>query len=98
MRARKLQHTRQGVMNSRLTPREIDRYCRATAAALALLERASVVLGLSARSYHRVLKVGRTIADLEGAGAIDAPHVSEAMALRRLDRGRMMGMPPLLIQ
>ena len=91
LRARELQCARQGAPNARLNSREIERFCRPTNAALALLERASATLGLSARSYHRVLKVARTIADLAGADAIDTPHISEAMALRRLDRGRMMG-------
>jgi magnesium chelatase family protein len=91
LEAHKVQHERQGAANSRLTAREIERYCRASPPALALLERASATLGLSARSYHRVLKVARTIADLAHAAEIDAPHVSEAMALRRLDRGRTPG-------
>ena len=91
LEARKVQRARQGAANSRLNAREIQRHCQATKAALALLERASSTLGLSARSYHRVLKVARTIADMAGAETIDVPHVSEAMALRRLDRGRMPG-------
>jgi magnesium chelatase family protein len=89
LRARELQHARQGAANARLNNREIERYCRPTNKALALLERASATLGLSARAYHRVLKVGRTIADLADLELIDTPQISEAMALRRLDRGRM---------
>jgi magnesium chelatase family protein len=91
LEARLVQRARQGAANSRLNSREIELHCRATASALALLERASATLGMSARSYHRVLKVARTIADLAGATEIDAPHVGEAMTLRRLDRGRMQG-------
>jgi magnesium chelatase family protein len=89
--AREMQRARQGAANSRLSGREVERHCRATKAALALLERASATLELSARSYHRVLKVARTIADLAGVEEIDAPHISEAMTLRRLDRGRRPG-------
>jgi magnesium chelatase family protein len=89
LRARELQHARQGVANARLNNREIERYCRPTTKALALLERAAATIGLSARGYHRVLKVGRTIADLADLEAIDTAHISEAIALRRLDRGRL---------
>ena len=55
-------------------------YCRA------LLERAMKTLGLSARAYERVLKVARTIADLDGAGQTGARHVAEAVGYRNLDR------------
>jgi magnesium chelatase family protein len=51
-----------------------------------LLERAMARLGLSARAYTRVLKVARTIADLEGAVAVRAAHVAEAVQYRSLDR------------
>jgi magnesium chelatase family protein len=70
-----------------LNSREIERFCRPTAAARKLLERASTQLGFSARAYHRVLKVARTIADLANAEQIDTSQISEAMALRKLDRG-----------
>jgi predicted ATPase with chaperone activity len=52
----------------------------------ALLRTAITRLGLSARAYHRVLKIARTIADLEGGGAITTQHVSEAIQYRSLDR------------
>jgi magnesium chelatase family protein len=84
--ARELQLARQGVTNSRLNNREVERFCQPTLAALALLERASQKLGLSARAYHRILKVARTIADLAHAQHIDTEQIGEAMALRRLDR------------
>jgi len=84
--ARRIQQARQGSTNARLGEKQMDRVCRATPAALRLLERASVTLGLSARAYHRILRVARTIADLAGADRIDQPQISEAMALRHLDR------------
>ena len=86
VRVRDLQLARQGDVNARLAGREFDRVCRATVPARQLLERASDKLGFSARAYHRVLKVARTIADLAGEQQIDVMHVSEAMSLRKLDR------------
>jgi magnesium chelatase family protein len=84
---REVQLTRQGCTNARLNSREIERFCRPTAKACQLLDRAAIKLGFSARAYHRILKVARTIADLAGVARIDTAHVSEAMALRALDRG-----------
>jgi magnesium chelatase family protein len=51
-----------------------------------LLAQAMARLSLSARAYHRILKVARTIADLDGSAGISAPHVTEASAYRRFDR------------
>lgn len=90
LRARELQLARQGVSNSRLNNREVDRFCGPTREALALLERASATLGLSARAYHRIIKVARTIADLSSTEQIGVTQISEAMALRRLDRSRYL--------
>jgi len=84
--ARAVQHERQRTTNARLSNREIERYCRPTKRAAALMERAVTALGLSARAHHRVLKLARTIADLSAAEAIDVEHVSEAMGMRKLDR------------
>ncbi|HVH70144.1 MAG TPA: hypothetical protein VNB49_03415 [Candidatus Dormibacteraeota bacterium] len=72
--------------NAAMTPRLIRRYCRIDAESEAMLEHAMARLGLSARAYDRILKVSRTIADLEGAEAIRSPHVSEAVHYRSLDR------------
>jgi magnesium chelatase family protein len=83
---RQLQTKRQGCTNARLNSREIERICRPTAAARKLLERASTQLGFSARAYHRVLTVARTIADLANAEQIDTSQISEAMSMRKLDR------------
>lgn len=89
--ARELQCARQGMTNAKLGNRGVEQFCRATRQADALLERAATTLGLSARGHHRILKVARTIADLAGAMEIGVGHISEAIALRRLDRGRMNG-------
>ena len=77
---------RAGKPNSALTTAEVNRYCRPDQAGRQLLELAMARLGLSARAYHRVLKVARTIADLAGAEAITAAHLGEAVGYRRLDR------------
>jgi len=82
----RVQIERQGKPNSELAARELDRFCAVDAAADALLRQAVARLGLSARAYHRVLKLGRTIADLAGAPKVGAPHVAEAIQYRRLDR------------
>jgi magnesium chelatase family protein len=87
---RQVQLTRQGCTNARLKNREIERLCRPTAHARRLLDRASTTLGFSARAYHRVLKVARTIADLSGATQIDTAQISEAMSLRKLDRSESL--------
>jgi magnesium chelatase family protein len=72
--------------NAQMGTREIKRYCSVNDAAEKLLETAINKLGLSARAYSRVLKVGRTIADLAGAEAIEASHIAEAIQYRSLDR------------
>ncbi|HSO08071.1 MAG TPA: YifB family Mg chelatase-like AAA ATPase [Pelomicrobium sp.] len=77
---------RQGKPNARLTVKEIDRHCATDVAGVQLLKQAIARLNLSARAYHRVLKLARTIADLAGAPDIAAAHVAEAIQYRRLDR------------
>lgn len=72
--------------NAQMGTREIKRYCAVQENAEKLLETAINKLGLSARAYSRVLKVGRTIADLDGAEDIHASHVAEAIQYRSLDR------------
>ncbi len=74
--------------NARMGPREVKELCRLPAEAEKLLETAVTKLGFSARAYDRVLKVARTIADLEGSEAIATPHVSEAVQYRMMDRLR----------
>ncbi len=72
--------------NAQMTPRLIRRYCRIDAESERLLEAAMARLGLSARAYDRILKVSRTIADLEGFDEIRPAHVAEAVGYRSLDR------------
>ena len=64
----------------------LERYCALDTAGHALMEQAVRALGLSARAYTRVLRLARTIADLEGSDAIAPAHVAEAISLRVLDR------------
>jgi magnesium chelatase family protein len=85
-RAREQQIARQGTLNSRLDNKAVERFCTPTREAIALLNRAAEALGLSARAYHRVLKVARTIADLAQTETIDVRQVGEALSLRVLDR------------
>ncbi len=84
--ARQVQIERQGKSNSSLATREIDRWCRPQAAAEDLLRQAITRLNLSARAYHRVLKLARTIADLSRSETLAAAHVAEAIQYRKLDR------------
>ena len=77
---------RQEKENARLTTREIDNYCVPEAKGATLLKQAISRLGLSARGYHRILKVARTIADLASVEYISDVHVAEAIQYRRFDR------------
>jgi len=72
--------------NAQMGAKDIKRYCAVKEDAERLLETAINKLGLSARAYSRVLKVGRTIADLAGAENIEASHIAEAIQYRSLDR------------
>jgi magnesium chelatase family protein len=74
---------RQGKPNAALEGAQIERECAVQGAARQVLLTASQRLGWSARAYHRVLKVARTIADLEGADALGTAHVAEAIQARR---------------
>jgi magnesium chelatase family protein len=81
--ARERQIARQGKPNALLTPGEVDRYCLPDGHGAALLKQAMQRLDLSARAYHRILKVARTIADLAGEEIVRGPHVAEAIQYRR---------------
>lgn len=72
--------------NAQMTTREIHRYCTTDAGAERLLEAAMTKLALSARAYTRILKVARTIADMEEADIIRSAHIAEAIQYRSLDR------------
>jgi magnesium chelatase family protein len=85
-RARAAQFARQGKPNTELAPRETEKHCRTDGAAENLLKTAIARLNLSARAYHRVLRLARTIADLADVGTIGAAHVAEAVQYRRVDR------------
>jgi magnesium chelatase family protein len=75
--------------NAQMTPRQIRKFCEPDAAGHRLLELVTERLGFSARAYTRILKVARTIADLEGSEAIREQHLAEAIQYRSLDRKGM---------
>ena len=80
--ARQRQMQRQDKPNAKLTPKEIEQICQTEAAGLQLLETAMKKLNLSARAYHRTLKLARTIADIQLNDTILAAHVAEAIQFR----------------
>ena len=72
--------------NADMGTNEIRMFCSLDSAGTELLKMAMTKLGLSARAYDRILKVSRTIADIEGSEKIEANHISEAIQYRSLDR------------
>jgi magnesium chelatase family protein len=89
--ARKIQENRfkelEGIYcNAHMSSKALRQFCQTDAAGSAILKNAMEKLGLSARAYDRILKVSRTIADLEGAPSIEAHHMAEAIHFRSLDR------------
>ncbi|BCL60804.1 hypothetical protein DGMP_14970 [Desulfomarina profundi] len=70
--------------NSQMNSRQVEQFCKTDAASSALLEKSVDRLGLSARAYHRILKIARTIADMDGRESIGANHIAEAIQYRRL--------------
>jgi magnesium chelatase family protein len=89
--ARMRQIDRQGGPNATLAGGDLERVCMPDAAALKLLREAMSRLALSARAFHRVLKVARTVADLAGRPRVGAAEVAEAIAYRHADRGALKG-------
>jgi magnesium chelatase family protein len=74
------------VLNAWLQAPDIDRHCALDDRAESMLKAAFARLSLSSRAYHRILKVARSVADLDGATTVSAAHVGEAIGLRALDR------------
>ena len=85
--ARTMQMQRRGKINANLSVREIEEDCALGEAETKLLEMAQKRLNFSPRSYHRILRVARTIADLELSEHINSRHITESLAFRALDRG-----------
>ena len=86
LQARARQQARQGCTNRTLSPAELDCHCVMGEKEARLLEQAMQRLRLSARAYHRVLRVARTIADLAGSESLQTAHLTEAITFRLLDR------------
>jgi len=83
---RQRQWQRQDIANGRLQGRLLEQHCPLEQQDAKLLAQAIESLGLSARAYHRILKLARTIADIANSTSIKTPHISEALTYRRLDR------------
>jgi magnesium chelatase family protein len=87
LRAKEFQQQRaQAVLNAQLKAQEVEEFCTLTADAEEIVKLAFARLGLSMRAYHKVLKVARTIADLEQSSMIERIHVQEAISYRSLDQ------------
>ena len=81
--AREKQMQRAQTINARLIGEAVNLHCKVNATDHAFIEKAMTKLGLSARAYHRILKLARTIADLEDSDRIDRAHLQEALSYRR---------------
>ena len=84
--ARNMQLNRQGCANNVLNNKDIEKYCALSKEDEALLGQIMEKFKLSARAYHRILKVARTIADLEGSETIQTKHISETISYRAMDK------------
>ena len=93
MQARTRQLARSDKTNAQLSQAETMRHCTLAERDQTLLERAMETLQLSARATHRILRVARTIADLEGSAQIRTPHLTEAIGYRQLDRDQVADAP-----
>lgn len=85
-KAHQFQLDRQGKSNNQLSVKQIEQFCTIDSISENLLKQAISRLNLSARAYHRILKVARTIADLAGSEKITNQHIAEAIQYRRLDK------------
>lgn len=86
LKVRDIQLARAGKINAYLTSKEIERDCKISDQDALFLENALAKLGLSVRAYHRILKVARTIADLNNERQIQQCHLAEALGYRAMDR------------
>ncbi|EPE9074661.1 YifB family Mg chelatase-like AAA ATPase [Providencia stuartii] len=84
--AREIQMKRMGKLNSQLTARETTNLCQLTSKDSLFLKHALNKLGLSIRAWHRILRVARTIADLQNTNNIEKPHLLEALGYRAMDK------------
>ncbi len=93
MRAREIQTRRfkrsKIHTNASMNSRQIRKFCKVDEQSSSLLEKAMDRFGLSARAHARILKIARTIADLEGKPDVKSPHIAEAIQYRTLDRKMM---------
>ena len=87
VQARRFADNKQVHCNAQMGSRQVKRFCQLDDESSRLLHQAVDRLGLSARAYHRILKIARTIGDLEGAQQIAPTHVSEAIQYRRMQYG-----------
>ena len=88
--ARNIQNTRfgnSGMCNARMGPAEMRKYCALSEESASLMKDAFEAMGLTARSYDRILKVARTVADLDGCDTIEPQHIAEAIQYRAVNLG-----------
>ena len=83
---RTVQLQRQGCLNCDLTPKDLKQYVVLDDLSLVILDRAVNKLGISARGYHRILRIARTLADMEKLTDVSSHHIAEALSYRTLDR------------
>ena len=81
-----MQFTRQKGLNAKLDGAQLERFCRLEDGVHQFLELACERLNLSARAYHRIIRLARTIADMGGGEEVEQKHIAEAIAYRSLDR------------